>query len=402
MLRPYVDVLKTPGSLAFSLTALVGRLPISMEGLGVVLLVSIVEGSYALAGILASAVAISSALISPLTSRLTDRLGQAKVLSVLAVGQATALASLVVAVKASAHPGILLIIAVCAGALQPNIGSMVRARWAAQLSGTPQLGVAFALESIIDEVIFIIGPVLATALAIGVDPGAALIAAAIVVLIGGLGLAAQRRTQPQPLTSEEAKADRGRLGASVPIVMLIFACLGILFGALEVGAVAFTTERDIAWASGVLLALVSAGSMVGGLLFGTRMEGRNLPRLLVILVGIGAAATIPLPFVSSFVPLAIIGLVLGLITAPSLICGLTIVEDLVPSTRLTESITWAFSGIGLGFAAASTSAGVLIDARGSSGAFIVALVGMVLAFIACLATQPRLLRAWSETDGVAG
>jgi ribose transport system permease protein len=77
------------------------------------------------------------------------------------------------------------------------------------------------------------------------------------------------------------------MGVAVPVIALIFASLGIVFGALEVATVAFATERGIAVTSGVLLAVFSAGSMIGGLTFGTRVGGRNLPRQLVVVLGLG-------------------------------------------------------------------------------------------------------------------
>ena len=399
MLGPYVDVLRRPGALRFSVAGLIGRMPIAMEGLGVVLLVSITQGSYGLAGVLASVFAVSAALVSPLTSRLTDRFGQARILSTLVIIQSAAIVAFVAAVRGGAGTPLLVLLAVAGGALQPNVGSLVRARWAALLSGTPELGVGFALESIIDELIFIIGPVAATILAINVSPGAALIAAAALTLVGGLALAAQRSTQPKPVSAEDARANRDKLGVVVPVIALIFGCLGILFGSLEVGAVAFSTERGIAWASGVLLAVLSLGSMLGGLVFGTRVHGRNLPRQLLILLMVGTVVTLPVPFIHSPVLLGAVGFVQGLVTAPSLICGFTIVENLVPASRLTESITWTTAGIGIGMAVAASIAGIAIDAHGGSAAFVVCLAGIGLAAVASALTLPTLERAWHAHGG---
>ncbi|MCX6459822.1 MAG: MFS transporter [Actinobacteria bacterium] len=394
MLTPYVDVLRRPGALAFSAVGLLGRLPMSMEGLGVILLVSITQGAYALAGVLSSILALSAAFISPLTSRWSDRFGQAVILRVIAPAQAVALTLIVVAVRADAPTAVLVLLAILGGAFQPNVGSMVRARWAAMLSGTPQLGIAFALESVLDEVIFILGPVLATGLAIGVSPGAGLIAAAVLVIIGGLSLAAQHRTQPEPVSAAQAHLNRDRMGTAVPIVGLIFLCLGICFGGLEVGVVAFSTEAGIPWASGVLLALFSVGSAFGGIVFGPRVAGRDLPRQLLFVLAISIFAVIPITLVRTPAQLAVVALLSGVIIAPSLICGFTIVENLVPSSRLTESITWVSAGIGVGFAVAAGVCGVLIDAHGATAGLAVSVVGVALAALASLSTFPALERLW--------
>ena len=394
MLAPYASVLRNRGALAFSVAGLVARVPIAMEGLGVVLLVSITEGSYALAGVLASIFAVSASVISPLSSRLTDRLGQRRVLSVLALAQSAAVLGFVVAVREGASVATLVALAVVGGALQPNIGSLVRARWSAMLTGTPELGVAFALESVIDEVIFIIGPVLATALALAVSPGAALVVASALLTIGGLSLATQTSTQPTPTSREDARSNKDRMGVAVPVVALIFACLGIVFGALEVSTVAFATERGIAVASGALLAVFSAGSMIGGLAFGTRVGGRDLPRQLLVVLGLGVVVVAPLAFIDSSLLLGAAGFVAGLVIAPSLICGFTIVENLVPSSRLTESITWVSAGIGLGVAIAASISGVVIDAHGGSAGYLVCIGGALLAAAAGAVTLVPLERAW--------
>lgn len=396
MLSPYVAVLRRPGALAFSAAGVVGRLPIAMESLGVVLLVSITQGAYGLAGVLASILALSAALLSPLTSRLTDRLGQARVVGALSVLQAAALVAFVAAVRAESPVAVLVLLAAASGGLQPNIGSMVRARWSAMLTGTPQLGPAFALESLLDEFIFIAGPLLAATLATAVSPGAGVLAAAVLGLVGGLWLAGQRRTQPVPVPHPGGDGRREPMGVSVPVVGLVFACLGITFGGLDVSTVAFATEQGQAWLAGVLIAVISAGSLLGGLTFGARVGGRDLPRVLLMLCAAGIVVSLALPLVHSTVVLAIAGFAAGLVVAPSLICGYTIIENLVPTSRLTESITWATAGIGVGVAVAASIAGHVIDLYGASAGFWISVVGMALAASSCALTLPRLERAWRE------
>ncbi|MEI6374606.1 MAG: hypothetical protein WCP26_12565, partial [Actinomycetes bacterium] len=180
----------------------------------------------------------------------------------------------------------------------------------------------------------------------------------------------------------------------VPIVGLIFLCLGICFGALEVGVVAFSTEAGIPWASGVLLALFSVGSAFGGIVFGPRVAGRDLPRQLLLVLAISILAVIPITLVRTPAQLAVVALIGGVIIAPSLICGFTIVENLVPSSRLTESITWVSAGIGVGFAVAAGVCGVLIDAHGATAGLAVSVVGVALAALASLSTFPALERLW--------
>ncbi len=396
VLGPYATVLRLPGALKFSVAGLIGRLPISMLGLGIVLLVSITQRSYSLAGLLASLFTVSAALVTPMSSRSADRFGQVRVLPILIAVHALALIAFVELVNSGASELALIATASLAGASEPPVGSMVRARWSALLSGTTQLGVAFALESVIDEIVFIIGPVLATVLAINVSPGAAILASAGLAAIGGLWLASQKRTQPRPSLIRVSRADREAMGVAVPIVGIIFVFLGVLFGALEVGTVAFTTERGAAWSSGIVLASLSLGSMFGGLAFGTRISGRNLPKQLLLLLVVSTVALTPLPFLQTIPTVAILGFIVGIATAPSLICGFTVVENLVPASRLTESITWTLAGIGIGVAASASLCGAAIDQWGAWAAFGIGVAGAALATVASALTLPRLSRAWHE------
>src|SRR5688572_22613189 len=80
MLSSYRRILAVPGALLFSATGLVARLPLSMESLGIVLLVVAETGSYGLAGSLAAATTIANAIASIVQGRYLDRLGQPRVL----------------------------------------------------------------------------------------------------------------------------------------------------------------------------------------------------------------------------------------------------------------------------------------------------------------------------------
>ena len=91
----------------------------------------------------------------------------------------------------------------------PSLGSMVRARWSALLDGTPALDSAFALESVVDEMIFVVGPALVTVLATALPPAGVLLCMVLSVA-GTLLFAAQRQTEP-PIRPAEERA--GRSGA---------------------------------------------------------------------------------------------------------------------------------------------------------------------------------------------
>ena len=165
MFDGYRSALALPGAVRFSSAGLVARLPNSIETLGIVLLVSGQTGSYALAGALSAAYQLAVAVGAPLTSRLADRRGQTGLLTVLCLANAALIALLVLLIVNDAPAAASFAVAALGGLTQPAIGSMVRARWAAIAPDAPTLRSAFALESVLDELVFTVGPLLTSVLA---------------------------------------------------------------------------------------------------------------------------------------------------------------------------------------------------------------------------------------------
>jgi len=183
-LRAYQQVLSDRRAVAFSLAGFVARLPLSMTGIGIVLLVSLTTGSFGQAGLLTAAATLTGAVVAPLWGRATDRVGQARVLLIAVVINVVSVAFLVTAIELSWPVAVSLAAAVGVGIGFSLAGSAVRARWTLRLDGSPLLNTAFALEAMLDEVVFIIGPVLVTFLATALHPALGISVSAVVGLIG--------------------------------------------------------------------------------------------------------------------------------------------------------------------------------------------------------------------------
>lgn len=177
--RPgYGRLLRTPGAWSFLLPGFAARQPFAMLTIGIVLLVQHTTGSYGSAGAVAAVTGVSMALFAPQSGRLADRFGQRAVLVPGVLVHTASVCALTALALAGAPLWALFAAAVPAGASVPQVGPMVRARWAARLEGSPLLSTAAAFESVTDEFTFVVGPVLATALCTGVHPAAGLAAEA--------------------------------------------------------------------------------------------------------------------------------------------------------------------------------------------------------------------------------
>ncbi|GHA95474.1 MFS transporter [Streptomyces termitum] len=394
--RPgYGQLLRTPGALSFLIPGFAARQPFAMLTIGIVLLVQHTTGSYGSAGAVAAVTGVSMAVFAPQSGKLADRFGQRAVLLPGVLVHSASVSLLVVLALAGAPLWALFLAAVPAGASVPQVGPMVRARWAAKLDGTPLMPTAAAFESVTDEFTFVVGPVLATALCTGIHPAAGLITEAALTLVGGLFFAAQRATQPPHglLAAGRANGEEHRSALSVPgvrVLIVAFLGIGAVFGGMQVSLTAFSEEIGNPGANGLLYGVFAAGNMLAGIAMGAvAWKGGPLRRLILGYTGLTVAASL-LWTAHSVVLLAALGLVVGLFIAPALITGYTIVETLVPATARTEAFTWLTGAVALGQAAAVTVAGRLADAHGSGAGFLVPAAGTALAFVTLVALRARL------------
>ncbi|MFB6899026.1 MFS transporter [Streptomyces hydrogenans] len=395
--RPgYGQLLRTPGALSFLIPGFAARQPFAMLTIGIVLLVQHTTGSYGSAGAVAAVTGVSMAVFAPQSGKLADRFGQRAVLLPGVIVHSAAVSLLVVLALAGAPLWALFLAAVPAGASVPQVGPMVRARWAAKLDGTPLMPTAAAFESVTDEFTFVVGPVLATALCTGVHPAAGLITEAALTLFGGLFFAAQRATQPPYgllAAAGRADAEPHRSALSVPgvrVLIVAFLGIGAVFGGMQVSLTAFSEEIGNPGANGLLYGVFAAGNMLAGIAMGA-VAWKIGPRRRLILgyTGLTVAASL-LWSAHSVLLLGALGLVVGLCIAPALITGYTIVETLIPATARTEAFTWLTGAVALGQALAVTVAGRLADAHGSSAGFLVPAVGTALAFVTLVALRGKL------------
>lgn len=370
LLRPYRKLLARPGALAFSTAGFLARLPISMMALAIVLLLSGTGRSYALAGAVAGTLSLVNAGAGPRIGRLADRYGQARVLRPTAVVHSAGLLGLIVAATSHAPAWLLFAAAAVAGLTFASVGGMVRARWSALLrSDRGELHTAYALESVLDEVIFIAGPILVTALATAWHPAAGLSAVVLLTLVGSTALAALHATEP-PRPDRSGAGPAGSLrSAGLVVVVTVFGCLGALFGAFEVSVVAFTSDEGTRGSTGLVLAVYALGSMIAGIGYGSvNWQTPVAVRFRIGALGMGASL-LALPFVSSVAALTALSFVAGFAISPTLISGNDLVQSLVPAARLTEGLAWTTTGISLGLTAGAAGAGWLVDSVGPRDAF---------------------------------
>lgn len=390
MLSSYRRVLARPGALLFSSTGLVARLPISMLGIGIVLLVADATGSYGVAGTVSAVYVVANAVFAVVQGRLVDTLGQRRVLPAATVVYAVALAGLMTAVQLGWPLAVAFGCAFLSGAALPQVGACVRARWTHVLDRPAERQTAFALEAVLDEVVFVVGPIVVAVLATTVHPLAGLAVALVLGLAGPLALAAQHATEPPVHPVRHGDGGRPRMPwAVVAPLVVVMAALGAVFGGTEVTTIAFTDELGARRWSGLLLALWAAGSLVAGVLTGA-ISWRRGPAYRLALGSLGMGLMlVPLPFVTS---MALMGgwlFVCGFAISPTLIASISLVERVAPPRRLTEAMGVLHTGLAAGVALGAALAGRVVDAAGAGAAYWVSVGAAAVAAGFALVTLRR-------------
>ncbi|MGK5546651.1 MFS transporter [Streptomyces sp. URMC 127] len=367
-LTPYARLFAVPGARAFTAWNLLARLPMGMFGVSAVLMISAARGSYALAGAVTATGLAATAVAGPWTARLVDRYGQARVTVPAASLAALGSLTLVLCVHSGA-PAWTLFAAYAATATTPNTGGMSRARWSHLLRTDPAaLHTANAFEQAADEACFMLGPVLATFLCTSFFPEAGTLAAALMFLTGAVLFSAQKRTEP-PVSARPGRPRsplRGNPGLAA--VLAVFLCTGALFGSLEVVTIGFADAEGHRPAAGAVLALQAAGSCAAGLLYGlTRPASPAAARFPRCLAAMAALALLPLAATTAgggLPALAAALLLAGMATAPTMVTGMNLVQDLTPPGSLNEGMTLAVTGLLAGIAAGSAAGGYAVEHAG--------------------------------------
>lgn len=392
MVDRYRSVLAAPGCARVFGTALVGRLPQGMTSLAILLLVREHTQSYAAAGVAVGAYDFATAGGAPVLGRLVDRFGRRRVLPPVAVAQCLALCALLIAAHGGAGAAALIALSAIAGSLMPPIAPAVRALLRDLLPDPEVRETAYALESVIQEVIWIAGPLVVGAVIAIASPTVALLVSSSVCIAGttlfvtspgarGRGVRAMHGGRPQVLAIAELRA------MLAPIFLN-----GLAIGAISVGLPALALHAGSRPATGVLLAVWSLGSVTGGLWYGARSWRAPLGRRYPILLLSGVACTAPL-ILARTVPEGIVGaLVAGLTLAPVFSCQYALVGRAVPDGVETEAFTWVSSALIGGLAAGAALGGAAVASAGFSAPFAVGCAAMALAGVSAVARRGHLER----------
>ncbi|SEC08249.1 MFS transporter [Streptomyces sp. TLI_105] len=395
----YAAVLRTPHARRAFGAALLGRLSNGVTPLSLILSVRAGTGSYAVAGTVMAVFGLTGVLLSPARAALVDRFGPRRALVPLAAGSALLLVALAVATARTATPpAVLVVLAAAAGALPPPLGPVTRALFSGMLTDRDLLRRAYSLDTVAEELLFVTGPLLVGLLVRYASAPTGLAVSAALVLTGTLGLVTspvvrggtgERKTG----TPERAADRRGVPGAGLLRAAALAAGVGMCLGAVELLVIAFADAHHrpgaVPWAAAAL----SAGSAVGGLLYGAvPWRVPTAVRLSALALGLGAVLAVaglsPHPY-------ALVGWVAlgGLFVAPAITSAYLLADESVEEGQRTRAGAWVNTAFNAGTTAATAGAGLLVGRLPLPLCFALAALPAVLPAVGTLGGAFRIRRA---------
>jgi MFS family permease len=338
---------------------IMGRVPMAMNTVAIVFLVSDIRDSFALAGITSAFYTLAGAIVSPRIGKLADRFGTRSVLIPVTLINALAMLGLLFFIDRSTIG--LFALAAIFGATFPNFGSYTRTRWSRSISNEKELSSALSLESVFDETAFVVGPALAGFLFALYGSRSPLLAGIVFVIIGGIGLAITS-TDHGGFARVEDDHSRGIL--SIPYVkslLLSLIAMGLLFGSNFVVIIAVADQGGRASDGGLWVGLYPLGSAISGLIYGFIHWKISSTVRYTVSLAVMTVCTSGILFFQDLDTIAFWIIVSGIAIGPALISANAFLKELVPLSRLNESFAFLGAAISIGITIGSTLSGVIVE-----------------------------------------
>jgi predicted MFS family arabinose efflux permease len=364
----------------------VAQLTQAAAGLGIILVVREAGGSLSLAGASAGAFLIATGAARPVQGRLMDRHGPPPVLIPCALLHLAGIAGLIAWTQAEGASWPVLLFAIPIGLGEPPVSSSMRLAWGA-MAGSENRTAAYSFVTLTQEVAVLLGPLVLAAIVAVASAAAALLVVGGLAGAGTLVLAAviPRQLHPDP-TERRRSALRSSEVRLALTVNLVFA---LALGCIELGIPALTGERGVPAVSGLLLAVMSVGGILGALVYASRRWERGAATRLAALLAIYAIAIAPLIATPSFALMVLPLLLAGAALNPVVTTVALLVEDHAGAAA-AEAFGWQSTALAMGAAAGNALSGPLAQHDGASAAFAAGAIAAVVATVLAVLARRRL------------
>lgn len=382
----YRDFFRKPDVATLMGVALFSRMPIGMVGLAMLMYLRENLGSFALAGSVSGIYFVAMAIGAPVQGRLIDRTGPKLVLAVTGLVHPASLLAILVAAQSGAGFAAVAAAAACAGLFAMPITVLTRTLWRHRFTREDDRRRAFAVDAVMIELNFTLGPAIVAGVLAGAGTRAAFalaIGVTVAALLIFVASPALRYFRP------ENHGERRMLGPLTDRRLLqVFAAtfgLTVSFGFLEVGYPGYATALSAPALGGIFLSVNSLGSAVGGAIFGGLTLRLTIERQFAAVAGLMVAPLLLHYFIVAPGAFGVVAFLAGAAIAPCITCQSVLVSRLAPPHYATEAFTWSSTFIVSGLGAGMAFGGWLIEAGGPKVPFLAGAAVMVAVSLGALA-----------------
>lgn len=325
-MRTYRELLAIPGVLRLLVAATFPRLAYSMVSLSIFFHVQHATGSVATAGLAVGASSLTGALSAGPRGKLVDRYGQTTPLYVMTPLYATSN----VLLGLFAHsPTTAVLLGLLNGACAPPINMSIRPLWK-DIVGEERVRSAYGLDSSHMNLISLLGPMVATLIAVHIETAYALYGVALSMALGGILLATNhhsRAWQPEPTDPNEDTIFRS---PAMRLMALEGAAMGIAGGFIQIGIPALATLSGDRSLAGPMVSAMGVGSIIGTIWAGAKAKDIAPLKGLRASVLLYAIALLPIAFVPIGPAMGIVLLIAYALVGPAHVFYLETVDLVRP------------------------------------------------------------------------
>jgi len=375
----YQALFRAPGMLPLLLASVVGRIPIGVATLAILMSVQAHAGSFTQAGAATACYVLGLAAVAPLLGRLIDRFGPRPVLAAGAIAYPAALLGFVLLLHAAAGPLAIAACAMLAGAALPPVTVAMRALFPRLLTDLALLQTAYSVDSAMVELVFIVGPALVAAMVAIGQAEAAVVLAACTAAVGTtlfIRCPAVRGWKRHAAVTVRRPFGPLRLRA-LRAILATTLLYSIAFGLFEMAVTVFAARQGSPAAAGVILALASVGSGAGAVWYGSRSWSPPLARQYRMALGAMATGILVLGAIPGIVLFALLSVPAGAPMAIVISVQSQIIARIAPRDMLAESFTWGATCL-LGGVSAGIAVGGIMAEFLSPAALLLAAAGATL------------------------
>ena len=352
----YRQLFAFPNVWTLVLAAFPARVAYGMVGLALFFKAEQETGSIALAGLVIGLNSLAGSVTAGVRGSLIDKYGQKWPIRILVPG----FASMMIMVNISHSATFIVVMATIMGLTAPPINLSVRPLWKTIVPGD-FLRTAYAVDSSVMNTAGVIGPVIATSLALSKFPGSPLVTAAILMALGGGALAIAPVSRDWKPEKKESGAQSLWRSPALRLMMLEGSCIGFGWGLFDVAVPAFATLENVAHRTAWVFAAMGISSIIGGLIAGLlskRISSLSAMRKTYFLWFL---VSIPIAFTYPGWSMAIAGAFLGFVGGAIQVFYWEVMEAVRPKGSATSYMAWLWSVEGSVMALGAAVGGVLSE-----------------------------------------